>query len=244
MPDLTENDIMQGNWTKISKNPVSQDVLTFLRDELKKRRGERVFDFMAFLREFVENKTVLDIGVVEHDITHIESSGWKHKKIIEYAKQVTGVDILSEEVALLQKRGFNVVEVDATSDIDLGLRVDRIFIGDVIEHVDNSIKLMNFAARHLNDEGLILVTTPNPFCFFKTVLVEGTFIANAEHISWVAPSHAMEIGRRANLKLVEYRQLQFCGVSILGKAFNMIRDMFWADSELFAAGFCYIYKKN
>lgn len=231
------------DWTRISKNPVSPEVLAFIRDELRKRRGARVFDLMDFLCDFVKDKTVLDIGVVEHDISHIESSGWKHRQIIEHANHVTGIDILSEEVELLQKRGFNVLEVDATSDIDLDLRVDRVFIGDVIEHVDNPVSLLKFAARHLLDDGLILVTTPNPFCFFRPVFKEGTFLANAEHISWISPSHALELGRRADLHLIEYRQLQSRGVSIAGKIYHMIRDMFWADSELFAAGFCYLYAK-
>lgn len=236
---------MKHNWTKISKNPVSQEVHTFLLNTLKQRRGERIFDFMTFLLSSVKEQTVLDIGIVEHDITHIESPNWKHKRIKEVAKKVVGVDILSEEVVVLQKRGFNVVEVDATSDTDLGLRFDRVFIGDVIEHVDNPINLLKFATRHLNDDGLILVTTPNPF-WFRFIwrnFLEGTFIANAEHISWVTPSLALEIGRRANLELHEYRLLQSHGGSPLKRAVHKIRDIFWADSELFTAGFCYIYKK-
>jgi 2-polyprenyl-3-methyl-5-hydroxy-6-metoxy-1,4-benzoquinol methylase len=235
---------MTSNWTKISKNPVSQEVLSFLYNELKQRRGERIFDFMEYLRGFVAERTVLDIGVVEHDVTHIESSNWKHKKIKEFAKEVMGVDILSEEVALLQKRGFNVVEVDATSDTDLGLRFDRVFIGDVIEHVDNPINLLKFAARHLKNDGLILVTTPNPFCFFRRGLMEGTIIANAEHVCSVSPCNAIEIGRRAELELHEYRLLQSRGVRWTGRTFTKLRDVFWADSEFFSGGFCYIFKKS
>ncbi|MBK9021778.1 MAG: hypothetical protein IPL72_18060 [Sulfuritalea sp.] len=37
--------------------------------------------------------------------------------------------------------------MDATSDIDLGERFDMVF-ADVVEHVDNVVRLLQFAARH------------------------------------------------------------------------------------------------
>ena len=54
-------------------------------------------------------------------------------------------------------KGFDFRHVDATSDVDLGDRFDRVFIGDVIEHVNDPVALLNFAKRHLQPNGRILV---------------------------------------------------------------------------------------
>jgi len=234
---------MYVDWTKISNNPVSQEVHNFLLQELKRKKKGRIFNSRVFLRSFVEGQTVLDIGCVEHDITHMESKTWRHKYIQEFAKYVLGIDILSKEVAILQEKGFNIKETDATSDVNLGEKFNRVVIGDVIEHVDNPVALLRFAVRHLNDDGLILVTTPNPY-FLRLIwrnFKEGTVIANAEHISWLTPSLALEIARRANIELKEYWLLQSHGNSLIKKSLHKVRDIFMADSELFTPAFCYIY---
>ncbi len=234
---------MKADWTKISENPVAPDVHQFLLKGLAGKKAGRVFDFMSFLRSFVEGKSVLDIGVVEHDVSHIESDRWKHRQIKQWASSALGVDIQRKGVELLKERGFDVLHLDATSDTDIGRRFERIVIGDVIEHVDNPVRLLQFARRHLADGGCIFVSTPNPYWlgFIARVLREGTLIANAEHISWVTPSMAIEIGRRAGLDIEEYWLLQSHGGKWWTKALHRGRDLFFADSELFSVAFFYIY---
>ena len=116
------------------------------------------------------------------------------------------MDILEDLVDHLNARGYDVRNVDATSDTDLGERFDAVFMGDVIEHVDNPVALLRFAARHLKPNGLAIVSTPNPFALFSLwrLFRQGTLIANFEHVSWVTPSLALEIGRRAAMRLTKY----------------------------------------
>lgn len=233
------------DWTKVDKNPTSARVLVKLHNILREKNAGKKHNYMAFLKSFVENRRVLDIGVVEHDSSHIQSEKWKHRYIRDWSLSAIGVDILPEEIELLRQQGFNVMNVDATSDVDLGMRFERIVIGEVIEHVENPINLLRFASRHLEDDGRILVTTPNPYWYkyIWQVYRSNTFIANAEHVSWVTPSLAYEMGRRSGLVLDEYWLESPHGRNLINRILCKAANILFRGSELFACGFYYIYRK-
>ncbi|MEK6958769.1 MAG: class I SAM-dependent methyltransferase [archaeon] len=193
---------------KISDTPfdsnASDQVLKFLL-------SHRIINKKGNLKDFVvrqmAGKDVLDIGACEHDLEHMnERSDWLHGKICAVAKSCKGVDILPKLVDKLNAEGYDFVLTDATSDTYLGKKFDVVNIGDVIEHVDDPVRLLKFAKRHLKKGGEIFVATPNPF-FIKTIMLlftQGTVVANLEHVSWVTPSLALEISRRAGVKLDRY----------------------------------------
>lgn len=236
---------MIADWTQVSRNPVAPEVHAHIKQALKERCKGATFDDMDFLRSQIQGRTVLDIGVVEHDLGHIQSPDWKHGRIREWASQTLGVDILEQEVRYLQERGFNVVHVDATSEVDLGSRFERVVIGDVIEHVDTPVNLLRFAARHLEPGGLMILRTPNPY-FYRyvwRVLREDTLIANAEHVAWISPCMALEIGRRAGLDLDQYWLIQPFGSNPLKRFVNSLRNLAFRNSDLFTAAFIYVYRK-
>jgi 2-polyprenyl-3-methyl-5-hydroxy-6-metoxy-1,4-benzoquinol methylase len=233
------------NWLEVSKNPVDSNVHNFLLQELRKK-SIPTDDFLKLIKDFVCDRHVLDIGVVEHNFTHISSERWKHRKIKNWAKEVVGVDILEDEVNFLNKNGFDVRLIDATSSEYLGIKFERVVIGDVIEHVDNPVKLLEFAARHVCEGGSIMVSTPNPFFFkfFLRTLKERTFIANAEHISWITPSMALEIARRSNLILDRYHPLMGNPKSIFKRILKkMLQLIIPENSEIYAGTYVYIFKK-
>jgi len=235
------------NWKEISSNPVDSRVHDYILEELRSRKIEPVPDLMTFIKSFVSGFDVLDIGVVEHDISHMESKHWKHKCICEWADSVLGIDILKDEIDFLKDKGFQVQCVDATSDVFLGKRFDRVVIGDVIEHVNNPVKLLEFSRRHIVDGGKIMVSTPNPF-FYKFILKmvrEGTFIANAEHISWISPCMALELGRRADLTLSGYCLLHGRPKAMWKRLFKRAAEIVvGVDSELFSNSIVYIFEKS
>ena len=194
------------NWTTLTDNPVEPLVHKEILSYLLKIRKVIFASTMDWRIEQIKGKKVLDIGMAEHDITHIESSNWKHNYIRENASYCLGLDIIESLVDMLKGRGYNVIHMDATSEDYIGEKFDIVNIGDVIEHVNDPIKLLEFAKRHLAEDGKILISTPNPF-FYKYIIrtmQESTFIANFEHNFWVTPSMALEIGRRSGLKLNNY----------------------------------------
>jgi SAM-dependent methyltransferase len=116
-------------------------------------------------------------------------------------------------VAELNQRGFDVRCVDATSEADLGERFDLVFIGDVIEHVDNPSALLRFAKRHQAPGGRNLAATPNPFSrkFFRQFRREGVMVVNLDHLAWFTPTQAFELARRNGLALTAYHLVKPMG---------------------------------
>jgi len=154
----------------------------------------------------VRGKRVLDIGVVSHSARYFDQAGWRHGRISRAAGYCLGLDILAPLVEELRGRGFNVRCVDATSDEDLGERFEIVFAGDVIEHVDNAVALLRFAGRHLAPGGRLYVTTPNAFSrkFYRQFRREGVMVTNLDHVAWISPTMALELGRRAGVRLEAY----------------------------------------
>jgi len=193
------------DWTKLSTDPNDLEVLSKVQNYLKEIRVVRRKAYSDWLYQEVVDKTVLDIGAIEHNLEYARSPDWKHRKLVETASKVVGVDILEEYAAALNKEGFDIRVCDATSDETIGEQFDVVVIGDVIEHVSDTVKLVKFAIRHLNDHGEVIIKTPNPYYTgsIKKNLREMPFV-NLEHLSWITPTMMLEIARRANCKLSKY----------------------------------------
>jgi 2-polyprenyl-3-methyl-5-hydroxy-6-metoxy-1,4-benzoquinol methylase len=193
------------NWRAATENPVDPKVYASVRAHLEAKTEAMNGGFNRLLELFTGTH-VLDIGVAEHDLTHYENKEtWKHGMIKSVASECLGVDILKPMVERLNADGFECLCVDATSDIDIGKRFDYVHIGDVIEHVNDPIKLIRFAARHLVDVGRIVVSTPNPYFYQNIIRVlrEGMLVANFEHVTWIGESMAQEIAYRAGVDLIK-----------------------------------------
>lgn len=195
------------DWTKLTDDPNNSTARQNVLQALVARRSIHTdVDLIDYLVQRIAGKRVLDIGVVSHTMDYVSKNNWRHAIVARHAKHCLGLDILEEPVRKLSELGYNVRVADATSDVDLGERFDIVFIGDVVEHVDNPVSLLKFAGRHLDVGGSILVATPNPFSrkFYRRFRREGTSVVNLDHVAWITPSMALEIGRRAGLELTNY----------------------------------------
>lgn len=195
------------DWTRVTDDPNNAAAKAAVRDYLLSVRSVHTdVDLLAFIESLVAGKAVLDIGVVQHAARYFDQPGWRHGRIARRARRCLGVDILEPLVNELKARGYEVVCADATSDQDLGERFDVVFVGDVLEHVNDPTRLIRFGARHLNAGGRVYATTPNPFSrkFYRRFRREGTVMVNLDHVCWITPTQALEIGRRAGLPLCAY----------------------------------------
>jgi SAM-dependent methyltransferase len=233
------------SWRAISTDPNARDVHAFLHRLLRRAHQGRISDPQAFLLDFVRDHSVLDIGVVAHTIEHTHDPRWRHQLIKDAAASVVGVDVLEEPVMQLQQRGYDVRVVDATSNVDLGARFERVVIGDVIEHVDDPVALLRFAQRHLKPRGQILCSTPNP-TYIGTILQgirEGVVIVNAEHVTWITPSMAAELAGRAGLRLASYSTVGRSNGSAVQKAIRRLFGLLGLlDNILATTTFVYIFE--
>lgn len=233
-------------WRDISQDPNAPPVREYLRATLLRARQGRIHDTNEFLMDFVRNQSVLDIGIVAHTIDQTYDPRWRHQLIKNVAASLVGIDILEEAVIQLRARGYDVRAVDATGETDLGQRFERVVIGDVIEHVDNPVALLRFAQRHLLPGGLVLCSTPNPFHLGTIIsgLRDGVFIANAEHVSWITPTMALELGQRSRLNLVRYWHAQKERGALLRKlGMKSLGVLGWRDSELWCRTFVYVFER-
>lgn len=137
-----------------------------------------------WIMKHIKGRNVLDLGCVEHVMTETDVP-WLHEMVRRNAASVLGVDFLEQEVQGLREQGYNVVCADVET-MELGKKFDVIVAGDIIEHLANPGKFLQQAARHLVPGGLLLVTTPNPFCMlrFWRGLLHGRVGSNPEHTCW------------------------------------------------------------
>jgi 2-polyprenyl-3-methyl-5-hydroxy-6-metoxy-1,4-benzoquinol methylase len=234
------------HWRLISDEPNSPQVRDFQKDELALLVGERFEAAGLFYSHFFAGRSVLDIGMVGHAIENSCKSDWRHDNIRKIAGRTVGVDIVENAVLDLQRKGYDVRLVDATSDADIGERFERVVLGDVIEHVDNPVALLRFAARHLTEGGQIVCTTPNPLFYENalSVLRDGMLIANAEHVSWITPSNAMELAFRAGLRLQRFHHYSGAGNAGWRRAvISMLKLSGLIKYEFFARTYIYVFVK-
>jgi len=233
------------NWREISLDPNAKEVRAFLQAQLTAAYGPRVESFEDFIAGFVRERTVLDIGVVGHVVERSGNEDFRHGFIKKLSRQVVGIDILEAPVNHLSSLGYDVRLVDATSDADMGERFERVVVGDVIEHVDDPVKLLRFAARHLAPGGRILCTTPNPF--YVGYLVEmfrhGMVIENAEHVNFIMPSNALEIAHRAGIRLAGVHHFGGGGNTPTRRALiSVLKLTGLIKYEMFARSYIYIFE--
>lgn len=126
----------------------------------------------------------------------------------------------------------------------MGERFDIAYIGDVIEHVADPVGMLKFAARHVLDGGYVVVTTPCPFWWRNILLMikDGTYIGNVDHIAWVTPVNAIELGWRSGILLDHYYTLETNGHTIPRKLLKWLLGMVIGKSELLTWGYAYIFK--
>lgn len=197
------------DWRKISSDPTDRGATRALDAFLQSITSVEETTRIDMVLDFCRGQDVLDIGAGEHDVSFYSEDSWEHGRIARVAKRTVAAEIMPNLVEHYRAKGFDFRHVDATSDVDLGDRFDRIFIGDVIEHVNDPVALLRFAKRHLRPDGRILVTTPNPFAprFRNHRASRGTryVMANLEHTRWVSISNMHELVWRADLELTKLR---------------------------------------
>ena len=151
-------------------------------------RGSRRFeDRYDWLRGHLERGPALDLGCI--DERHPERIATSlHARLKRLNPELVGADIDREAIAAVERLGFDVRFANA-EESDLGGPYRAIFAGELIEHLDNPGRFLSNARRALAPDGLLLLTTPNPFYAnqFAKVLKHGGPQVHAEHRAWFCP---------------------------------------------------------
>jgi 2-polyprenyl-3-methyl-5-hydroxy-6-metoxy-1,4-benzoquinol methylase len=111
---------------------------------------------------WVKGPSVLDVGCTGHAVG-IGSRRWLHGRLREQFPSVAGIDISTENIAVLNRQGFGNLYVQSAESFELTERFDTIVAGELIEHLANPGLFLRQARTHLKSTGRLVLTTPNPF---------------------------------------------------------------------------------
>jgi 2-polyprenyl-3-methyl-5-hydroxy-6-metoxy-1,4-benzoquinol methylase len=106
----------------------------------------------------IRGESVLDVGCA----SRYGKPDWLHGLLAKNVNNVVGIDIDAPTIEKLRSEGFDVALADA-QNFDLGLKVDTVFAGELIEHLDDVRGFLTSARRHLRTGGQLVLTTPNVF---------------------------------------------------------------------------------
>jgi 2-polyprenyl-3-methyl-5-hydroxy-6-metoxy-1,4-benzoquinol methylase len=172
---------------------------------------------------------------VDHDLKQLQGS-WFHRELVNSAKDILGVDYLPEAIQELKKLGFNV-ECQNVEELNLGRTFEIVVAGEIIEHLSNPGRFLEGIHRHLKDDGLFILTTPNPFSiaqFFK-ILKRNKIKVNADHTTWFDPQTLQVLLQKNHFKVKQIYWLddfkRFRIRSAWAKLRSYFHDGFLAVSE-------------
>jgi 2-polyprenyl-3-methyl-5-hydroxy-6-metoxy-1,4-benzoquinol methylase len=134
------------------------------------------------IKQYIKNKEVLDIGGVGQNPQY---SLWQEIK--PHAKSLIGIDIVpSQDKDIIQGN----METYAFNK-----KFDVVVLGDVIEHVDNQGLLLDNIRRHLKQDGVLIITTPNAkwLTVFKPTNPTHTLWHDKATLGYILDRHGFEI---------------------------------------------------
>lgn len=156
--------------------------------------------------KWVRGTRILDVGCTSHQLD-VGSPDWLHGRLRQRFSDVMGIDISRENVESLRKAGFDNLYVQSAESFELPAKFDTIVAGEVIEHLANPGLFLQRARWHLNDGGVIVLTTPNPFSiayFLYAFLKFPRTCQNPEHTCWFCPRTMVELSGRNGLRISRF----------------------------------------
>ncbi len=155
------------------------------------------------LAPHVRGRRVLDVGCVDARPARGASQERAARptslflRLGELAGELVGVDLDAAGVEHLRALGYRVEQADAGS-MDLGRRFDTIVAGEVIEHVEDPGRLLRNLRAHLEPEGVLALSTPNPFAARQAGRIwrRGRPLVHEDHVGWQDPATLDTLLRR------------------------------------------------
>jgi len=166
-------------------------------------------DRIQFITELVKGKDVIDVGGIKHTIESEKSEMWLHKKLVESANSVLGIDILEEDVQRARKLGYNFIYGNAERlDSYVDKKFDVCVAGELIEHLANPGLFLQSARNLLKEDGILIITTPNVFTLGNILRILKYMFrnepkVNKEHKAWYCFVTIRQLLESAGFK-VEY----------------------------------------
>lgn len=167
------------------------------------RKGVKTADTTEVIGKFCRDKTVLDLGFINHAAEKADNPGWLHGEIKSVAGRVVGVDYLARDVEILRARGLEVICADVTEPMCIEETFDVITAFHLIEHLTNLDGFFRNCQTLLKQEGIIVISTPNPFYIeaIHFLALKNRVLVNPEHTCWIDPQCLAQLGLRYGFEI-------------------------------------------
>jgi 2-polyprenyl-3-methyl-5-hydroxy-6-metoxy-1,4-benzoquinol methylase len=126
---------------------------------------------VAAIVELTRGPRVLHVGCCNNrrPQTAGEWGDWMHQHLVDAGFEVVGCDINDEGLAWMREYGYDVLHLDA-ENLESDEPFDSIVAGELIEHLENPGLFLAGCARVLRPNGRLILSTPNPFSVFYSLL--------------------------------------------------------------------------
>lgn len=198
------------------------------------RRAVR--DRLEVLARWASDGDVLDLGVCD---ARPEKPGPARdddpellfRRLAALNPRTTGVDVDAAGVERLARAGLDVVCADVET-MDLGRRFALIVAGELIEHLENPGRFLRNAHRHATPDGVLAVSTPNPFDGRQRHKIRryGRPDVHADHTCWFDPVTLDQLLRRTG-----WDPFEAWWIRPRGRFWRVPRGGWWSQSFLMLA---------
>jgi len=167
-------------------------------------KPEYISDVFAHILKDVKGKAVLNIGAAGGVRGYLPNNreNWLHHRLGLAASELVGADIDSEGIAYAQRFGVNI-EYANCEVMDMGRKFDAIVLSDVIEHMNAPVTGVCNLMKHLQTDGKLFITTPNPTAFnlISRAILGRNMNTYWDHVSCFSPEHIQTICDRYDYQL-------------------------------------------
>ena len=159
----------------------------------------------ALIEEWVKGKNILHLGCVDHSWKSEKNDEWIHGILEKLSRKTVGIDILREDITKLREIGYDVRYGNA-QHFDIEEKFEVIFIGELLEHLDNFRGFFNCCKKHMNPETVLIFSTPNSFgirYFLNNLLKRANF--NPEHTCWFDFNTFKQLAERFDFHIISFK---------------------------------------
>jgi SAM-dependent methyltransferase len=193
------------SWRMLSDDPNDPTVLQRRRQQVRRTRRLPVARRNDYLVAIATDKSVLDVGALDHRAEMVDSPAWLHARLASVASRCVAVDIIHAGVERLRDAGYEAVLWDITKG-PLDDHFDVIVAGEILEHLGDPVSLFQAARSMLAPGGSLVLSTPNPFAAHRVLRAWRLATRDsADHVALYAPGNIVEICERTGFELTAWR---------------------------------------
>ncbi|MGC1528358.1 MAG: class I SAM-dependent methyltransferase [Phormidesmis sp.] len=181
--------------------------------------GKKIVGKGCFVRdeaivEYCKGKRVLHVGCTDYPFfeSSLANGHLLHAKVSQVASRVIGIDIASEDVAVMIDNGYDarVIDAQTMSAHDWDELFDVVLLADVIEHISNPGLVISEARKLLAPHGKVVITVPNAFGIVRYIKSFFQYEqVHHDHIAYYSSGVLETLATHTGLRVEESSWYQF-----------------------------------